>query len=120
MRKKLLFSLVSMIFMSLVFSDFALAEKAKKDVAYTLAEKGADYMKAYGIDKSVEAFKTDDFKQGDIFLFAYNYEGVCVAHGAKAKQIGKNLYKVKTPERAKSPKRGWSRSTAPFPTSPNI
>jgi cytochrome c len=98
MKGKVLISMVGMMVVSLVLAGPALCDLSKKDLAESLAKQGAAYMAANGIEKSVEAFKTGDFKQGDIFLFAYNYDGVCVAHGVKEKQIGKNLSKLKTPE----------------------
>ncbi len=38
------------------------------------------------------------FWNGQLHLFAYNYEGDCIAHGLKPKKVGKNFWKLKTPE----------------------
>lgn len=63
-----------------------------------LVKKGFAYMTKNGITASSKAFSARDekeFRYGDLFLFVYDYNGRCVAHGANRDYIGINQYNVK-------------------------
>lgn len=95
MRKKGWISLVSVVLFGLLIAGSAFADQKSDTLA--LINKGKSYILANGIEKAIEAFQTADFKKGDLYLFAYDYDAVCLAQGAKPSLIGKNLSKLKTP-----------------------
>ena len=94
MRKRYSFLLPALL-IALLFAGPALADDKEDTLA--LVNKGHDYIKANGFEKAAQAFQTDEFKKGDLYLFAYNYDAVCLAQGAKPELVGKNLSQLKTP-----------------------
>jgi cytochrome c len=96
MRRKLIFTCVTVFCINFLIAGSALADK-KADLM-ALLQKGNDYIAANGIEKAVEAFPKDEFWNDDLYIFAYNYKGDCIAHGLKPKKVGKNFIKLKSPE----------------------
>jgi len=61
-------------------------------------DSGIDYIKQYGAKKAYAEFSNSHgkFRQGDYYLYVYNYDGVCLAHGVHSEEkVGKNLYEGK-------------------------
>ena len=57
-------------------------------------------MKKVGPDQAFKDFtdkNNKSWQKKDLYVFAYNSEGVSVAHGANDKLIGKNLIDLKDP-----------------------
>jgi cytochrome c len=72
----------------------ALAEgNATRDDAMAMVKKGVAYIKANGVDKGYAEVsnKSGSFVDRDLYLVVYGLDGKCLAHGANAKQIGKDL-----------------------------
>ena len=95
MKKKLMVYLAGVCLVSLLFVSVAAA--GPKEDTMDLVKKGSEYIKKNGMEKAVEAFKTADFQKGELYLFAYDYKGNCLAQGVKPELIGKNLWNLKTP-----------------------
>ena len=95
MQKNYSFLALAVVLIALLFAGPALA--GDKEDTLELVNKGHDYIKANGVEKAVAAFQTDEFKKGDLYLFAYDYDAVCLAQGAKPALVGKNLSQLKTP-----------------------
>ena len=95
MRKNFWVALLSLLVIGVLFMGTAYADQKEDTLA--LVKKGAEYVKANGPEKAAKAFTTDEFKKGDLYLFAYNYDAVCLAQGARPDLVGKNLSKLKTP-----------------------
>ncbi len=67
--------------------------------AEALVKKAAVYLKANGPDKAFEEFTNGkSFKDRDLYVFVYDLNGKCVAHGANAKLVGKDLIGMKDPD----------------------
>ena len=96
MRKRVYLSILALTLFCVFCSGVALA--GQKEEAFDLVKKGVEFIKTNGVEKAKDAFATDEFKKDDLYLFAYNYDIVCVAQGAKPELVGKNLSKFKTPE----------------------
>ena len=94
--RKGLFMLLGIFAVNAMVAGVVLADK-KEDVM-ALLNKGQAYIQKNGMEKAKEAFTTEEFKNGDLYIFAYDYNGVCVAHGVVPKKIGKNFYNLKSPE----------------------
>jgi putative ABC transport system substrate-binding protein len=69
-----------------------------KEEAKAMVEKAANWFKKYGRDKTLAEIqrggteKKGAFKDRDLYIFAYDFNGVCVAQGDNPKLVGKNLY----------------------------
>ncbi len=66
---------------------------ASKDDAVAMVKKGIAFIKANGVEKGYAAIsdKAGPFIDRDLYLVVYGLDGKCLAHGANAKQIGKEL-----------------------------
>ncbi|MBI4777120.1 MAG: cache domain-containing protein [Deltaproteobacteria bacterium] len=95
MAKRILAFLSVMVVMSMFVAGMASADPREDSLA--LVKKGAEYLKNNGPEKAAEAFTKDEFKKGDLYLFAYDYTGTCLAQGASPQLVGKNLWNLKTP-----------------------
>ncbi len=118
MKKTLVFALTA-ILLTACSSALWSAEKGTASEAEALVKKAVAFMKANGKDKALAEFSnaTGQFVKGDLYVFAYDMTGKCVAHGANAKMVGKDLIEMKDPdgkayvqervEIAKTKGKGW-------------
>jgi cytochrome c len=97
------------------------ADQGTAAEAEALVKKAAAYIKANGNDKAYEEFTNGkQFKDRDLYIFAYDFSGKNLAHGANPKLVGKDLSGLKDPdgkmilpplvEIAKTKGKGWSES----------
>ena len=69
-------------------------DHATKDEAVAMVKKGVALVKSEGPDKAYVAFDDKanaDFHMKDLYLFAYNLEGKCLAHGTNPKLVGRDM-----------------------------
>lgn len=62
-----------------------------------LVREGYTHMKRHGKSVVQDEFSdkaNNDFRYGDLYLFVYNMEGKCVAHGGNTAFVGKNRWNV--------------------------
>ena len=66
---------------------------ATKDEAIAMVKSGIAFLKANGTEKGYTEIsnKEGQFRKDDLYLVVYGLDGKCLAHGANAKQIGKDL-----------------------------
>ncbi len=66
---------------------------ATKDDAVAMVKKGIAFIKAQGPEKGYATIsdKNGPFIDRDLYLVVYGLDGKCLAHGANAKQIGRDL-----------------------------
>jgi signal transduction histidine kinase len=77
----------------------AASERGVAGEAEALVKKAVAFMKANGNDKAFEEFTNGkSFKDRDLYIFVYDLSGKCVAHGANAKLVGKDLMGMKDPD----------------------
>lgn len=76
------------------------AERGTKDEAKALVEKCAAYIKEQGKEKALSEINNPKgmFVDKDLYIFAYDFQGEVLAHGANQKLIGKNLMDMKDPD----------------------
>jgi cytochrome c len=57
-----------------------------------LLDKGLAFIKAKGMDAALAEFNNTKgkFVDGEFYLFVFDYDGNCLAHGANQKMVGKN------------------------------
>jgi cytochrome c len=87
----------------LLMAGFCLAEeRATAKEAEALVKKAIAYYQASGKEKALAEFsnttgKFTDVKKG-LFIFAYDFNGKCVAQGANPGLVGKDLIGLKDPD----------------------
>jgi signal transduction histidine kinase len=90
----------SAAFLLLPAATAALAsEKGVPSEAEALVHKAVALLKAQGPEKAFEEFTNGKgFKDRDLYIFAYDFSGKCLAHGANGKLVGKELLAMKDPD----------------------
>ena len=117
MKKNILISIV--IGLIGLFAFAVLSCTSGKDDAKVLVKKAAAYVKYQGKEKAIAEISTPKgtFDKGETYVFAYDLQGVMLAHPKNPALIGKNLYDVpdsqgklfrkEIVEKAKSKDSGW-------------
>lgn len=97
----------------------AAQDHGTRDEAKAMAESAVAYLKKVGTEKALEDFSKDkaNWTKKDLYVFAFDLEGVTRAHGTNEKLIGKSLLGLKDQngkefikamvEIAKGPGDGW-------------
>jgi signal transduction histidine kinase len=81
-------------------TSIALAgDKGSPAEAEALVKKAVAYIKANGTEKAYEEVTNGKtFKDRDLYVFIYDLNGKCLAHGANPKLVGKDLIGLKDPD----------------------
>ena len=81
-----------MIFCTVVLTGSVLAADEKQE-ATKLVESAIVFAKANGKDKALAEINTSKgtFDKGELYVFAYDMNGVVLAHPKNAKLVGKNM-----------------------------
>jgi len=67
--------------------------------AEALVKKVGAFIKANGAEKAFdEVTNGKSFRDRDLYVFVYDLNGKCLAHGANAKLVGKDLIGLKDPD----------------------
>lgn len=70
--------------------------EAKSKLAVDLVERGANFLANNPIDQAFNAFShSRDFVHGELYLFAYDMQGTCLAHGQQGNLIWDNLWNLR-------------------------
>lgn len=91
-EKKVVAVLVT-VALGMVFVAMPAFADSSSDKAMALVKKAVEYCKANGKDKALSAFNDPkgQFVDGELYIFAYDFNGKNLAHGAKADAVGKNF-----------------------------
>lgn len=84
-----------------LLSASAFAAGGTADEAKSMVNRALDHIKKVGTEKAFKDFSdpaNKDWHDRDLYLYAYNFAAVNVAHGANEKLIGKDLSELKTPD----------------------
>ncbi len=99
--KKIWVVLLAGLFLFGSMSDVFAQQKSgqgTKEEAKAMVEKAAEWFKKYGREKTLAEIqrggteKKGAFKDRDLYIFAYDFNGVCVAQGDNPKLVGRNLF----------------------------
>ncbi len=92
--KRLLTVMLSMAFLASMLSA---QEKHGKADAEAMVKKAVSYLKANGKEKAFAEFcnQKGKFVDGDLYIFVYDMNGQCLAHGGNPKMVGKDLIELK-------------------------
>jgi len=87
------------VVMSMMLLTCAASAQAKygKSDAEAMVKKAVSYLKANGKEKAFTEFSDPKgkFVEGDLYVFVYDLNGVCLAHGGNPKMVGKELIDLK-------------------------
>ncbi|MCX5810598.1 MAG: cache domain-containing protein [Proteobacteria bacterium] len=115
--KKMLIAIVMCMFLMGVVGEVIAAGTAAE--AEAMVKKAISYYKANGKDKAFTEIsdRKGQFVKDDLYVFVYDLNGKCVAHGFNQKMVGKDFIEVKDSdgrfyvkdriELAKSKGKGW-------------
>jgi len=114
---------------ALLFSHGALAaDKGTAEEATALTKKAIAYLKANGKEKAFAEFNNPNgqFKDRDLYVFVFDFNGKTLAHGTNPKLLDKTLLDLKDAdgklfvkefvEVAKAKGKGWVDYKWPHPT----
>lgn len=88
----------ALLLSTLAFGSFA-AEKGTAPEAEAMVKKAVALIKSAGPEKAFEEITNGkSLKDRDLYVFVYDLNGKCVAHGANAKLVGKELMGMKDPD----------------------
>jgi signal transduction histidine kinase len=102
-----------------LFSFVSLAHATDTDDAKKLVKQAAAYVKYQGKEKALAEISTPKgmFDKGEVYVFAYDLQGVMLAHPKNPSLIGQNLltvpdtegklFRKEIVEKAKSQGSGW-------------
>ena len=77
-------------------SNVSFSQRHKKIELVNFVKEAVEFAKKEGFEKACNEFNDGTkFKKGEYYIFAYDYEGKVLCHGAKKKLIGKNLISFK-------------------------
>jgi methyl-accepting chemotaxis protein len=77
----------------LLCATFANAESTQAD-AKALVDKGVEFCKKVGVSACVEEFNKREFVNGDLYIWANDFEGIITAHPKKPLK-SKNMFRYK-------------------------
>lgn len=70
--------------------------ETKRKAAIDLVERGIAYMQQNSIDQAFNLFSNSrDFIIGELYLFVYDEQGVCLAHGQQNDLVWQNLWEYR-------------------------
>lgn len=132
--KKTLACIIATIFLaSVAFAAEKASEKRGTPAeAEAMVKKAIEYIKANGREKAFAEIGNPNgkFVDRDLYVFVYDLNGKCVAHGANPKMVGKDLINMKDPDGkeyvkerisiAKSKGKGWQDYKFPNPVTKQI
>ena len=76
----------------------AAGEHGTEAEAQDMVKKAVALVKSAGAEKAYKVFSDHPdgaFKEKDLYVFVYDFDGNCLAQGANAKMVGKNLITMK-------------------------
>jgi cytochrome c len=81
---------------SIVLENTSLSASYNKTELVSFVESAVTYSQENGKDKALKEFcnKTGSFVRGDLYIYAYDFNGTCLAHPFKSDWIGKNKLDV--------------------------
>lgn len=96
------FLLLGLLVTGFMSPGMAAEERGTTEQAMAMVKKGISYIKEHGKEKAFAEFANTankDFHDRDLYLFAYDLNGVNLSHGNNPKMNGKNLIDLKVGDR---------------------
>ena len=73
------------------------ADKGSPDEAQDMVTRAVTYIESNGSDAAYATFNAGEagFRDRDLYVFVFDFEGKVLSHGSNAKLVGKNLLAIK-------------------------
>ncbi len=73
--------------------------KITEEDLQNFVKEAVAYAKIYGKQDACNEFKDKDglFNRGELYIYAYDFNGICLSHGSNPNLIGKDLSQLKDP-----------------------
>lgn len=96
MKKFVVFSMLLLLAGIPVLAS-ATGQNPTRDDVKAFVDQAVSYAKANGKDQALKEFMNPQgaFFRGELYIFAYDFEGTVISHGAKPALVGKNLLRLK-------------------------
>ena len=94
---RILKALLAVMLANFMAATIAVAGGTEKE-ALAMLDRGIAYIRAHGTEQAFKAFSdlnNKEFHDRDLYLYAYDFKGFNLAHGANNKMIGKNFLEFK-------------------------
>jgi signal transduction histidine kinase len=116
---KRIISTIMVVMMSMVLMCASLAHADAKDDAVKMVKDAVAFYKANGLEKTLDALNDPkgQFVKGDLYVFAYGFDGTMMANVVKQNLVGQNVidvpdangkkYRHEIIDKAKKDKSGW-------------
>jgi cytochrome c len=87
------YALIALLCTALWINSADAADRATKAEAEAMVKKAVEFIKANGPEKGYSEIsnRQGQFIDRDLYIVVYDIDGKCLAHGANAKLIGKDL-----------------------------
>lgn len=94
---KQIFNLILVVAIAMGFTN-AYAQKVPLSKAEAMVDKALAHIKAKGAEAAFADFNKSDgpFMEGELYIYAYDMKGNCLALGVNPKLVGKNLWDIKS------------------------
>ncbi|MDP8219027.1 MAG: cache domain-containing protein [Candidatus Theseobacter exili] len=91
--KKTLISMLTIFSILLPFAALKADDHPTKEEVVSFVEEGEAFVKKHGKEAFFKEIMNDKgiFKRGELYFYAYDFEGTVVSHGAQPELVGKNL-----------------------------
>ena len=91
--KKTIIPLFIIIALALPFPLLMAADHPTKEEVVTFVEEGLTFAKKHGKEAFLNEIMNDNgiFKRGELYFYAYDFEGTVLSHGSESNLVGKNL-----------------------------
>lgn len=87
---------ILVLFCVVLFCSSAFAQRRKKLELVKFVKEAVTFAKKAGFEKACKEFNDGKkFKRGELYIFAFDYKGNCLCHGAKKSLIGNNHFNLK-------------------------
>lgn len=89
---------IGVLHLSVAASAFA----TTKEEMIEFVKKAVEHIKTAGLEKALQDFNTpgNEWHKGELYIYAYKFDGTNLALGSNPKVVGKNLIDLKTADGA--------------------
>lgn len=95
--KRFVLVLMAMLIVSVPVLASASEQHPTKQEVQAFVEKAVNYAKTVGKEQALKEYMNPqgEFFKGELYIFAYDFDGNVLSHGAKPALVGKNLLRLK-------------------------
>ena len=94
---KLIVAVMAVLLIGLPLLASASGQHPSKEEVKAFVDKAVNYAKVNGKEQALKEYMNPqgEFFSGELYIFAYDFDGNVISHGAKPALVGKNLLRLK-------------------------